>query len=487
MVIPYQASHVLTDRLLHSWVRCNRKAWLDRYGDKANRLWSAHRSLELDHQQKSFAELIPDKPGKGIIACQEGLQGVMGLRLKGIGPSQELLEAHPALLQRISGKSCWGDFLYRPVIARQGRKLTKDHKLTLSLLGLLLEQLQKAPVPFGLVISKINTGLESQAIALHKSNLKKQLKDSLLKLNADLNRSDPPPLTSDRRKCSVCSWRNICNSEARSTGNLSEVSGIGSTRKQILQEVGISKVNELATADPIALRKRLEYFGEQHGRIAQQLIAQAKVQDNGVQERINLNHPIPELKQVRGVLLYDIESDPDIHDDFLHGFVRLNRTANGDWDLKRAKYQPILALHEHGKALCWERLKRKLTIYKDWPVLHYGETEEINLIRLAKKQGANEKELQELKHRLIDIHARLRLHWRLPLNNYGLKAVANWIGFNWTNKGVDGARALLWWRQWRNVENKKSRRANRLKWLLQYNQDDCLATWAVAQWLLNQE
>ncbi len=487
MVLPYQASHVLTDRLLHSWVRCNRKAWLDRYGDQTSRLWSAHRSLELDHQQKSLSELIPGNPGKGISACEEGLEGVMGLRLKGIGPSEELLEAHPPLLQRIAGTSCWGEFVYRPVIARQGRKITRDHKLALSLLGLLLEQLQKAPVPFGIVISKNHTGLEHQTISLHQANLQKQLKNSLLKLNAALSRSEPPPLTLDRRKCSLCSWRGLCNIEAATTGNLSEVSGIGSKRKQILQEVGISKVHELAIADPIALGNSLQNFGEQHGQIAEQLVAQAKVQDKGLTERINYAEAIPELKQAPGVLVYDIESDPDIHDDFLHGFIRLNREANGQWDLKRAKYHPILALHEHGKAICWKRLKKKLSIYKDWPVLHYGETEEISLIRLAQKQGTNEKELKELKHRFIDIHARLRMHWRLPLNNYGLKVVANWTGFEWRDKGVDGARALLWWRQWRDAENQTNRRATTLRYLLKYNQDDCLATWAVTQWLLNQD
>ena len=487
MVIHYQASHVLTDRLLHSWVRCNRKAWLDRYGNPASRVWSAHRALQLDHQQKSFNELIPNKPGQGIRACQAGLEAVVGVRLKGFGPSNELLEAHPPFLQRVAGTSRWGEFMYRPVIARQGRKLTRDHKLALSLIGLLLEQVQKSPVPNGLVISKTHTGLERQTISLDKVSLQKQLKDSLIKLNADLIRSEPPALTSDRRKCSLCSWRGLCNIEAKATGNLNEVSGIGSKRKQMLHEVGISTVHDLATADPIALSNSLQTFGEQHGQVAPQLVSQAKVQDIGIPKRLNLAPAIPELKKAPGVLLYDIESDPDIHDDFLHGFIRLNRKSNGEWDLNGAKYQPILALHEHGSALCWKRLKRKLTIYKDWPVLHYGETEAISLIRLATKQGANEKELAELRNQLIDIHSRLRLHWLLPLNNYGLKVVANWTGFHWKHKGVDGARALLWWRQWRSAKQEARRKSNQLKWLLQYNQDDCFATWAVAKWLFNQD
>ncbi len=487
MVNPSQNSHVITDRLMRSWVRCNRKAWLDRYGNNKSRLWSAHRSLQLDHQQKSFAALIPGKPGKGIAACEKGIDGIIGLRIKGIGPSKEFLEAHPHLLQRIEGESLWGEFAYRPVIARQGRKLTREHRLSLSLVGLLLEQLQKAPVPFGLVVSKVGARLEHQTVSLYTENLQSQIKETLIKITLDLKKSEPPPLISDRRKCSLCSWRGVCNMEAASTGDLSEVSGIGSKRKQILQGLGIDKLEDLATANPIALSNRLQHFGEQHGQIAQQLVSQAKVQHSGCEERINLIPVLPELASAPGILLYDIESDPDARDDFLHGFIRLNRIANGQWDLKGAKYQPILALYEHGEGLCWERLKGKLSFYKDWPVMHYGETEAISLLRLAKMQGLPVKELDVLRNRFIDIHARLRRHWRLPVNSYGLKSVANWAGFQWQQKGVDGARALLWWRQWKGKGKDSRGSTNALKGLLKYNQDDCLATWAVAEWLLKQD
>ena len=257
MVTSYQNQHVITDRLLRSWVRCSRKAWLDRYGDKQNQLWTAHRSLQLDHQQKSFSALLTSKPGKGLAACQNGIEGVMGLRLKGLGPSDELLEAHPSLIQRTTGKSRWGEFAYRPVIARQGRRLTRDHKLTLSLLGLLLEQLQEAPVPSGLVISKTKNNLEHQTVSLHSASLQRQLKETLIKIDSDLTRSDPPPLTSDRRKCALCSWRSICNIEAAALGDLSEISGIGSKRKVILNQLGIHNIQDLATAKTRDLEDQL--------------------------------------------------------------------------------------------------------------------------------------------------------------------------------------------------------------------------------------
>jgi uncharacterized protein len=82
----------------------------------------------------------------------------------------------------------------------------------------------------------------------------------------------------------------------------------------------------------------------------------------------------------------------------------------------------------------------------------------------------------------------------MPTNGYGLKPVASWLGFQWRQSGVDGARALLWWRRWRlglggpdgpNGAGRGSRQ--NLRWIFLYNHDDALATWAVAHWLLSQD
>jgi uncharacterized protein len=115
-------------------------------------------------------------------------------------------------------------------------------------------------------------------------------------------------------------------------------------------------------------------------------------------------------------------------------------------------------------------------------VLHYGETEAIALMRLTERLGVPEAERQRLRARLVDVHQRLRRHWVMPVNSYGLKAIASWLGFRWSQHGVDGARCLLWWRQWR-----EGRHGHQLRRIFRYNHDDNRATWAVARWLLDQE
>ena len=99
--------------------------------------------------------------------------------------------------------------------------------------------------------------------------------------------------------------------------------------------------------------------------------------------------------------------------------------------------------------------------------------------------GRNENEIKMMTVNFIDIHARLKIGWLLPLSNYSLKKVAQWLKFRWTYRGSNGARALLWWRQWKRSVEIRSQESNKLERILKYNQDDCIATWKIAEWLLN--
>ncbi|MEB3199289.1 MAG: TM0106 family RecB-like putative nuclease [Synechococcaceae cyanobacterium] len=481
----------LTDRLLRSWLRCRRRAWLDRHGPQQRRQWTAHRSLALDDQLRSFIALVPDRPGRGEAAAATGAAALVGLRLRGRSRDGLELEAHPQLLQRVEGESRWGPFAYRPVLGRQGRNATREHRLTLALQGQLLAGHQRAPVPHGLLVAGGDRDLQQERLALTPSLLS-QTEQALERLAVDLERPQPPPLVNDRRKCVLCSWRGLCDAEAGSAGHLSEVSGIGGKRRDLLLEVGIGNLRELAEADPGRLADQLAVHGEQHREVAPKLVAQAQVQAEGRPRRLLETAALPELSRAAGVLIYDIESDPDARDDFLHGVVRLRRDGAGHWPdpTLHSSYQPLLALQEHGERRLWLRLRSLLQHYPDWPVLHYGETESLGLLRLAERQGAPEAERAALKERLIDVHQRLKQHWLLPVNSYGLKAVAGWLGFRWSQEGADGARCLLWWRQWRQERGRAGRRAvgaQRLARIFRYNRDDSLATWAVAAWLLHQD
>ncbi len=479
-------SKAITDRILCSWIRCKRKAWLDLNENNQKKIWSPHRALQLDHQHKSVEEFLQNSPQRGVQGFHRGAEEVVGVRLKGVTPLGLSIEGHPLLLQKIKGKSCWGAFSYIPIAVRQGHRVTREKRLSLAFWGYLLEQLQKVEVKYGLVISKGSNGLEVEKI-IFTTKIKYELLDSLKRINKDISKGDPPDLTSDRKKCNLCSWKDFCDKKAAQEGDLSEVNGVGAKRKNLLQEVGIRDLSQLASTSSNNLSNSLSKYGEAHQRIASQLINQARVQINLVPKRLAEKMLLTELKFAEGVLIYDIESDPDAKHDFLHGFICLRRQKNRKWSLANAEYKPILNFEYDNEEKIWKKLKNRLKTFKNFPVLHYGETELRSFYKLAKRQGESEEEIKEMTIRFIDIHARLKEGWMLPVSNYSLKNVAQWLKFRWTHRRSNGARALLWWRQWRGSNEIRNQKSKKLDLILEYNKDDCIATWKVAEWILSKE
>ena len=477
-------SKPINDHLLRSWIRCRRKAWLDIYGDKQKKLWTAHSTLQLNHQIDCFHNLSQKSYGIGIQACEEGKNIAYGVRIKYPLIKNRIIKANLPMLRKTSGDSIWGNFSYQPILARQGKKITREHKLTLAMTGLLINHLQKYQVQKGLILHKENEVIKVEKIRLN-DNINTDLIDSLLNLEKDIESITPPPITSNRKKCTICSWRKDCDAVAIKEGSLSEVSGIGAKRQLLLNKIGIKNIEELAKIKPYKLKEKLEIFGTQHGDISKQIILQSQSQSTNMAIKLNPEIELNNLKKAKGLYIYDIESDPDIKHDFLHGFIRLPKNIKNEISLEKTEYSPLLNVEKNTESFLWKRITKKLSLNRDYPIIHYGETEPISLIKLGLRQGADPHEIEALKKRFIDIHLLIREYWCLPVRNYGLKSIAEWIGFEWQQTNVDGARALLWWRQWEKSRKINKMYSRNLNSIFEYNRDDCMATLMIAQWLIN--
>ena len=479
-------SKPINDHLLRSWIRCRRKAWLEIYGDKQKKLWTAHSTLQLNHQIDCFHNLAQKRYGIGIKACEEGKNIVYGVRLKFPLIKHRIIKGNLPILKKTSGESIWGNFSYQPVLARQGKKITREHRLILSMAGLLINNLQKYQVQKGLILHKENEIIKVEKIKL-TDNMKSELIDSLSNLDRDIESKTPPPITSNRKKCTICSWRKDCATVAIKGGHLSEVSGIGAKREILLNKIGINNIEELAKIKHYKLKEKLDKFGTQHGDISKQLTLQAQSQSSNKFIKLNPAKELNNLKNATGFLVYDIESDPDIKHDFLHGFIRIPNNLCKDINVNKIKYSPLLNLEKNTENFLWKRIKRKLNNHKGLPILHYGETEPISLIKLGLRQGARPHEIDAIKKRFIDIHLLIKEYYCLPVSNYGLKSIAEYIGFEWQQSNADGARALLWWRQWKESRRLNNIYSKNLNSIFKYNRDDCIATLIIAKWLIDQD
>ena len=463
--------------LLKSYLRCKRKAWLDLWGDKSLRNWSAQKSIHLITEFKNFHKFTQGDLFQGEKGCEKGFKGVIGLKIKDKLSNGLEIEIQPSLLVKTKGKSIWGKYKYLPAISKLGRRTTKEHLLDIALCSILLEKTQKGKVENGLIIS-----CQKNKINLEKISIDQKLKDKSINLFTELNSSlkdNIPSITENRKKCSICSWKNFCDNEAKSIGLLTDVDGIGTKTAQSLKNIGINSVQQLATADKYKLTEKLFDLKTRDPSKIDKFINQSKSLISGLPIDLKNIHKSSDIfiRIKKGFFVFDIESNPDENHDFLYGFLSADNIKFRHED---CKYQPILNLTNKDNEKFNSNIFEKIYSKENWPILHYGETEKINLIKLAKINNFSSEDIEKLKSRFIDLHLIIRESWILPIKNYSLKSVANYIGFKWKQKNVSGSRALFWWIQFKNTNENSF-----LDKIINYNKDDCFATLEIAKWYVN--
>ena len=463
---------------LKSFIRCKRKAWLDFKGNKSYEVWSPHKAIYKIKQYQIFSKLCNGEIYTGLKACKKGYQGVIGLKIKGKFFQNVNAEIHPQLLLRTKGISKWGSYKYLPAVYKLGHKTTKEHLFDLAFSSIILETFQESKIEKGLVISSFGNKVNIEEIYLNKK-LRKKVLNVLLSLNECLE-GFMPEITQDRKKCTICSWQNFCNKEAKENGYLSDIDGIGSKTALLLKANGISNIQELSSYNEKELGDKLSKFKDQKYEKASKFIKQAQAYISGEPFCISNNNNSYDLieKTSSGFYIFDIESNPDVRHDFLYGFLKINNLFAKKED---RIYEPILNL-KNNKEESHNQIIKMLFSNKEWPVLHYGETEKIAIINIAKKLNLRIEEIEFLKSRFIDLHTLIRKSWILPIKNYSLKTVSNWLGFEWEQKDVSGSKALYWWIQYQLTENEVF-----LKKIIKYNKDDCLATLHIAKFLFKNQ
>ncbi len=464
----------MNNLLLKSYLRCKRKAWLDLWGKKSLKTWSAQQSIHLITEFNNFNQFTDGDLFKGRKACEKGVKGVIGIKIKDKLKNDLKIEIKPSLLIRINGDSIWGKYKYLPAVSKLGRRTTREHQLDLALCSIFIERFQKAKIEYGLVISSQNNKIYTEKIFINK-----KLRDKAINLFCELNESlkfKIPNITENRKKCSICSWKQFCDKEAESNGFLTDIDGIGSKTAQLLKSVGIHDVKQLASCDKSKLKNKLSIYDENDFKKINQIINQSKSYLSGLPIHLKSYKDLLDLlkKLNQGFYVFDIESNPDDNHDFLYGLLSIENIND---QTKNFIYKPILNLINKNKYNL--EIFKQLNLRRNWPILHFGETERITMIKMAKMINLNKSEIDYLESRFIDLHLLMRNSWILPIKNYSLKTVANWVGFDWSQKNIGGSKALYWWIQYNNTNENSF-----LEKIITYNKDDCLATLEIIKWHL---
>jgi uncharacterized protein len=285
--------------------------------------------------------------------------------------------------------------------------------------------------------------------------------------------------------CSLCEFRDLCDEWWLRRDHLVLVAGMRREQARRLQASGIGTLTRLAEAAPGTTVDHLaprtfETLHEQAGLQARRRATSRlewrvlPVEPGRGFERL----PRP----TAGDVFFDIEGDPfweparGLH--FLFGLL----LDDGDgW-----RYRALWAHDRPGERRMLEALvdlvHARLAAHPDMHVYHYGAYETTALKQLMGVYATREDAVDDLLRRevFVDLHGVVRQGLRAGVSSYSLKDVEALPDFRRQTDIKRGASAVLEYERW-TVERDDAMLAA----IAAYNEEDCRATLALRDWLVD--
>ncbi|HET7544378.1 MAG TPA: TM0106 family RecB-like putative nuclease [Polyangiaceae bacterium] len=299
--------------------------------------------------------------------------------------------------------------------------------------------------------------------------------------------------------CGVCSWWKRCEERRRSDDHLSLVAGISARQRDRLNSAEIARVTALAALDParridgiaqeslcrVREQARLQVAGRAAGKPLYELLLDAE--PNFGLDR--LPSPTP------GDLFLDLEGDPFVQGrglEYLFGLLCADEiehsTSSGAargapryrayWSKTEAEekraFEAVIDRIVAGRAACAE-----LHVY------HFGHREADALKTLSCRHRTRESQVDQLlrEHVLVDLHGIVKRSVRASVESYTLKQLEGLYDFERSAELRAAARAMQLFGWLLESGEGEAGEAELRATIERYNQDDCLSTQRLRDWL----
>ncbi len=281
--------------------------------------------------------------------------------------------------------------------------------------------------------------------------------------------------------CKLCHWYTRCKQECIKNDDLTLIAELGRSKRDVIADT-IPTVTALASCNPDAYikGKKTIFPGigpdtliKFHERAKLLSTPGAKPYLKGA-----VSLPIA-AKEV----FFDIEADPMRDIVYLHGFVERPFSQPA-----KSQFVPFYsdgidpADEEATFAHAWAYLVARV---QDSTVYYYSSYERTAYKKLAGKYPAvcsieDVATLFELPS-MIDLYTDVvKKHTEWPTYNQSIKTLAVYLGFKWRDAHPSGAASIEWYHRW--IESADLTIKQRI---LDYNEDDCLATGIVVDGIRN--
>jgi uncharacterized protein len=482
---------LLTDELLLNYKRCQRRTFLDIYGNASDRNREKDFLIKLRRENHNHVDRVLTRLNLDCSKTQSAYQdwqikaqetenlmqqgvdciyeGVLTLEWQphhlasNLNGDRIVLIGNPHLLIKQPGHSKFGDWSYFPVSIKLGRRPKTEYKLIAAFYAQLLTHIQEASPGISQLILK---DYQTYKINLEQWIPKaQQLIIDCLKTLAD---TQAPEVFISRQRCNLCHWNAHCYEDAKAKQHLSLVPGITPNRYEYLQAKGILSIESLAAASALELGDEIGF------EIASDITQQAQsLLGNQALIKWNYDPSLDLLVENNSCELYfDIEAEPERNLDYLLGVLVVDRVKGQE------QFYSLIAEKPEDEGKIWQDFIDLVSLYDRAPIFHFSDYEIDTMQRLAVLYKTPDNFVSSLLSRCVDLHRLVTNSVTVPVESYSLKSLANWLGFQWRDRSANGEQSVCWYDLWLQTGDR-----DLLNSILRYNEDDCRATFHLKEWL----
>ncbi len=471
----------ITAQDLYNLTRCAHRVYLDNNGDPGERarvspfvelLWQ--KGLQTEREYLASVAALPCESldalslDDAVVATRELMRSGAALIYQGAIRSGHRVGRPDILLKRTDAPSRLGNFYYEAIDIKAGRgweqrdgrrtRFKRHYAFQILFYREILAEIQGRRAPRGHIV---NVDMELEEF--DPGDFEEDFARALTQAQAlvDGREASEPVLTG---ACHQCPWFPPCLAWVKATHDPSGLFFVGSS-KFALKRAGLNTVDDLArmrVEDYLDAGSRIPGMGE---KTLRRIRTRARVSLAGEPE-IRSGYVLP--RNAREVF-FDVEDDPTRALTYLYGVLVVESGSTGD-------YRAFLARHPDQERRCAEEFWRFLDTQRDAVFYVYSPKERSTLRHMMQRYNLDPRVYERYCEQEYDLYTDLVIRYSdWPTHSYGVKQIAQSVGFRWRDPEPGGANSIVWYNDFLADPG----REDLLQRILRYNEDDCRAMVAI--------
>jgi predicted RecB family nuclease len=367
------------------------------------------------------------------------------------------MQAHLHAVEWVAAPDKPHDSPYMPIRCVPREKITTQDKLLLAFDALVLWTVSDEAPRFG----KIIHGRKQATAKVELAGWLDMAQTVVSQIAAQQANPTPPPFILNTH-CAACEFKARCRQTAFEKDELSLLANMTAKERKQQHSKGIFSITQLSYT--FRARRKPKRFASKPDKYSHALRALA------LRERKIHIAGKPELKLKGNPVYMDVEGVPDRDSYYLIGL----RIKSSDAYVQYSFWANELSEEKE----IWAAFLQTLTTIDNPQLIHYGGYETTFLKRMqARYRAAVEPPvfLDQLIAESVNVLSVIYAQIYFPTYSNGLKEIAQYLGFQWSESDASGLYTLMWRSQW-----ECSKEAGLKQKLVTYNAEDCEALEIVA-------